>query len=97
MGAGTEEDRPDKSGILCKYYHYRDTGRTMVIMEYAPGALDSALATAYRRTALARGEAVMTIPIEGTVSMWLPPQLSHLRQLDGDTIDDGRRAEIAYA
>lgn len=97
MGAGADEDRPDKSGILCKYYHYSDTGRTMVIMECHPGALEGVLAAEYKRIVLARGEAVMTIPVHGQVRMWLPRELAHLRKLDGDTIDDGRRAEIAYA
>jgi hypothetical protein len=69
----------------------------MVIMELFAGGLDSAFAVECRSKVLARGEAVMTIPVSGQVRMWLPRERHHITRLNGDTIDDGRRAQIAYA
>lgn len=87
---GADTKRPDRLGVVARYSMFPDTGRTLVLLEYTGGALETEPVARYRDQALREGSAVMMVPVVGTVVMWLPPQVTMAR---GSAIEDGRIVE----
>lgn len=87
---GAETKRPDRLGVVGRFRMFPDTGRTLVLLEYAEGALDTEPVVRYRERTLREGCAVMVVPGVGAVVMWLPKQKM---MSPGSKIDDGRLVE----
>ena len=72
MGRGTEDDRPDRSGVVMDNLPLPELGKVFVLFEAAQGGLEGSLASFEVHEHLLAEEPILVLPLEGDNILQLP-------------------------
>lgn len=97
-GDGSENDRPDLSGVVFRRNGHNLVGLMVRMMEFRPGALEESFARKVVTGALNVGQLVWTYTVSGAVTVWVPDRLLHAQphDLKQHFMMPGKEFEIRY-